>query len=833
MAHDKQPEWLRLLRQLQQTPKMGFKAHFLAYFQQQIQIHPLYYKLSQQAQASLCQHLQQRLDQSCQQVETLQTQLQHRPLFGLPSQTAAIQLDFAQTWQKYPVLARLAAQLSLDSLHFIRQFLDNLEADWIKLAQHSQQTLTQVSQIHSQLSDPHHGGKTVIKICFDQKLDWFYKPRSLSMENYFNHCIRALNPHLALSLQESTIISRPKHGWMRAIPSIKPSQTTEYTQRCGYLLALCHTLRGSDFHAENLIQNQNQPILIDLETLLQPEQAYPLSLLANVPRLLQGVLATHLCEVVVPDNQSALTDLMQAFSHAYQAIMQHQPFKHITLPSHTRVIYQDTTLYQQLLTQAQQPLALKNGHTFKAVFKFLKNRSSYNTQQEYAMLCRLDIPYFQAPAARKLSVLSPNDLKKQIQYLQYSYAFQNPYHQINKPVVFHYQAQNSKTIRQQILKCCQQQTDTLLQLAERDHKGHIYWLIPQADTRQGLAMSDDSLYQGYSGILLYLAAYQRIKPNHRLKQFILNALNPLKTTYQDKVFSHRLIQQKNLGLGNGLGSLLYSLIKINQLLPEADLGASIHQFIHTIEPDKIQQDHHLDLLNGTAGLLIALIQAYQLNPQPNTYQLAQQCVKHLLEMQADDGSWQTLKQKGIAGFGHGVSGIAEALLRFYQLDPQDSHQQAACRAIQFENQFFDTTAMNWRASSSEQAHYWSGFCHGATGIGLNRLSFIQQQCALKQSHQDLQHSLKIANTNAASSFDFPCCGETGKLELLLQANPRQAWQKAAWILQRYQQRGSFYLYSEYPAHIDHLGFFKGSTGCAYQLLRLCYPQLIPAVLRFV
>jgi len=825
---NKEPAWAKLLLKLAENPTSSyFKNVFLDYAQIQITHYCKFDKLNAQVETDLLNQLVQRLDQLCEQTVQQQTGLKYRSLFGLKTIQAPIELDFSHTLLKYPVLARLSAQLTIDTLNFIKNFLNHLKMDWFLLEQHSQQKLHQVTQIIPNLSDPHHQGRTVQIIIFDNQLKWVYKPRNLSMEVFYFEVIRRLNPFISLPLKIVKVISQHYYGWMEYIEKNNDLNTLEkqnYSQRYGYILALAHILRGSDFHSENLIQQGDQPILIDLETLLQPHESYHLSLFSSAQRFLKGILATHLCETI--GKNCSLKLLETGFKEAYQVISKHSLLKKSEYPIKTRVIYQDTQLYQNLLNYALQPQYLENGQIFSQQFEILKKSKLERYNKEYQMLTQLDIPYFQVNTQFKSIDLTQQDLNQQLYYLQQCFYLKNP---DNNPLsTVKFQNQSKKNIKKQIKTLCEQQVNHILNRSEQSVDGQIYWFVIKGNR---FFMTDHGLYEGNMGILLFLSAAYKINPKPTLKRFILSALEPLLKSFENGT----LIAYLNLGMATGLAGIIYGLCVISQLIAQERLLNNAIQIIQQIEVQRIEQDKALDILNGSAGLLLAFIYCYQLKPQTSLLKKAKICATHLLNQQGHNGEWKTLEQTAMAGFGHGIAGIASSLLHFYSLYPQKKYLMAAEKALLFENTFFDKQQKQWRAmaSTAESPSFWQGFCHGAAGIGLSRLCYLQYNIQSPISQNDLDNTLSIAKQNNITEFDFPCCGETAKLELLLAANLQpEAWQKAAWILQRKQQNKAFYLYDEYHSKVDNLSFFKGSTGSTYQLLRLCYPEQLPSVLMF-
>jgi lantibiotic modifying enzyme len=87
-------------------------------------------------------------------------------------------------------------------------------------------------------------------------------------------------------------------------------------------------------------------------------------------------------------------------------------------------------------------------------------------------------------------------------------------------------------------------------------------------------------------------------------------------------------------------------------------------------------------------------------------------------------------------------------------------------------------------------------------------------------------------------IDHLCCGNFGRIEVCLVASRQfthsgllEAAQKnAAWVMSRAEKTGNFYLFPGFPSEVYHPGFFQGTAGIGYELLRLANPDLLPSVL---
>jgi type 2 lantibiotic biosynthesis protein LanM len=177
-------------------------------------------------------------------------------------------------FQEYSVLARLVATATDFWLDATSEFLLRLASDWekIQIAFGKNQELEQVVAVRATLSDPHNCGHSVIGIEFASGLKLVYKPKNLGLEQtYFDFLAWINQQGVALPFKLLKVINCSTHGWMEfveALPCENQQAVRRYYQRAGMLLCLVYALRGTDCHCENLIACGEQPVLVDLETLL-------------------------------------------------------------------------------------------------------------------------------------------------------------------------------------------------------------------------------------------------------------------------------------------------------------------------------------------------------------------------------------------------------------------------------------------------------------------------------------------------------------------------------------------------------------------------------------
>src|SRR5262249_59934549 len=130
--------------------------------------------------------------------------------------------------------------------------------------------------------------------------------------------------------------------------------------------------------------------------------------------------------------------------------------------------------------------------------------------------------------------------------------------------------------------------------------------------------------------------------------------------------------------------------------------------------------------------------------------------------------------------------------------------------------------------------YAGARCHGATGIGLERITMIDHYQD-REIHEEISVALRAANSRRFSGSHCLCHGSLGNFETLLEAEKRL---HETWLADAIRSYFAEILASirEYgwrcgvPLGVDTPGLMVGTAGIGYGLLRLAYPDRIPSVL---
>lgn len=176
-------------------------------------------------------------------------------------------------------------------------------------------------------------------------------------------------------------------------------------------------------------------------------------------------------------------------------------------------------------------------------------------------------------------------------------------------------------------------------------------------------------------------------------------------------------------------------------------------------------------------LLVALLNLYDLTGEEEYLRIADLAGEKLFASQQFEENtrkgWLGAGSKyPLAGFSHGVAGIAYSLVKLWSYTQKEKYLQAVVASIRFENSLYDDKIGNWKDEreynghkSSEQNIYMTAWCHGAAGILLSRCKIMQFDID-KELQDELNKDIKTAlATTLKYGFgenDCLCHGNLGK-----------------------------------------------------------------------
>jgi type 2 lantibiotic biosynthesis protein LanM len=868
--------------------------------------------------------------------------------------------SIASFFRKFPVLARLAAQTTdrwaETSAELIHRLVQDHQA--IKAAFSDGADLGEVVALGTDLSDAHQGGRSVVAVRFASGLRLIYKPRDLGLEQAYFSLLAWLNEHGApLPFQLLRILERPQYGWVEFVENRECADEAEaerYFRRAGMLLCLVYALGGTDYHCENVVASGEQPVLVDLETILHPQPAAVADtallggaqFLADV-RLQEGVLGTGLLPWWVTNEEGATIDMSGLGGVIEQTSIDRTArwtrvntdqmnliYEFITIPlsgnvvrlggrvvstaaytetivdgfrtmhavlqrnmqvllaadgplkafagQSARFLFRDTRVYGRLLMSTLDCDSLQDGALRSIELDILSKPLLWTAapnpfwplrRSEQAALERLDIPYFSTPtdvnsialeggesldgcfveapftrACSRLQALERDDVDTLAQMIRAALHTRVAINGADEAAIGEEPNHDVRLSTDELLKHAKEISDALREQAIHSPDGSVSWIglgyLPVAERFQ-LQPTGPELYGGFTGIALFLAALAQTSGDDEFGALALGALRTLRRELTDDNIAE-LTSWAGIGGATGCGSLVYTLVRISTFLGDPSLIDDANRLAAHISREQIATDTGLDVTSGAAGAILGLLALYDTTGEHWVLDRAIACGQHLLRsrVQTPTGhrAWRTRSvEKPLTGFAHGAAGIAYALLRLFERANDAAFTAAAIEGIAYERSLFVSSVGNWqdlRESSSVEGEvgvHRTAWCHGAPGIALARLGGLK---ALDTAdiRTDIDIGLETTQRFGAGGFDHLCCGGMGRVEVLIEGSHRlgrpellkAAHQQAGWTVRRAERAGGYRTQSGLGM-VDP-GFFSGTAGIGYTLLRLAHSESLPSVL---
>ena len=850
---------------------------------------------------------------------------------------------YVPLFQEYAVLARQLCRLVDTWVDATSELLLRLSHDSPAIAHTFNQGREpgQVAELRPGLSDRHRGGRRVIMLTFSSGMRLIYKPRNVGQEYAYNQLLAWIEREgMEEALPSLKALQCDEYGWIEVVtqsPCQSEQEVDRYYRQAGMLVCFIYILCGNDCHMDNLVATRNGPVLIDVESLVQPysfDQRIDVSqdsFSRAKERLDSSVLSTGLLSFSVPAgpdgrisdasgfrgmgghenynkkrawryaNTDAMhleyettrvkpmqnlsvfngqvqypedhaTALVDGFTRAYRFILSHRQallaknsplnlFRHAPV----RIIFRPSNDYAFLLFSLATPKYQRDGLDRSIILEALgrvvprvdkKQDHWLLSAQERRSLEDLDIPHFTIPASSdslldRLNSLNESDMERQAGLIRAALlVFQEDCAHIEL-TGSNTEMRSAETLP---MKAFVRQANFIAnQIQARAVQGDdsaVTWTAPAYLRLEENFQQDISycLYDGACGIALFLAALASITSNKEWEDLAaVTSKSIIRLVENDYV--GQLPEHGCIGVCNGLGSVVYSLVNIGRIL-ENDVYLDLAKQVATlITRERISADRRLDIEGGSAGCLIALLALYAFDKDPAVLEQALRCGQHLLDhshMHANSRGWENHQGIMLAGFAHGASGIALALFRLYRITGNQIYFKAGEQAFQYERELFSQERRNWPvlrkngAGKIDTSFFMTAWCHGAPGIGLARIGAIGVL-----DHDSVRAEIELALQTTADQglgpVDHLCCGNLGRADILLTAGRildkselvKMAQERTIQVFRRAQKEGYFSMrLKTWENRCFQPGFFTGLSGIGYTLLRMAYPERLPSVLFF-
>ena len=340
------------------------------------------------------------------------------------------------------------------------------------------------------------------------------------------------------------------------------------------------------------------------------------------------------------------------------------------------------------------------------------------------------------------------------------------------------------------------------------------------------------LYNGASGIALFLAAHARYAKDSISRELALKALAATRLQIAQPS-APRWARGLGIGGASGLGSVVYALTVISELLAEPSLLQDALTVSNLFSNELIAADRSLDVIAGSAGGILGLLALYRKTQSKEVLAKAIACGEHLLRQsrlgEVGKRSWAIpgISESPLPGFSHGAAGFSYALSSLAKVSNRQEFEVAAQECIAYENSCYDKTAFNWSdLRIADERVFPTQWCHGAIGIGLARIASSRANRGQAEAIiRDINHAVQNTTSNWPQQIDTLCCGTLGTIEFLAEAGEllnqstlgHLSDQRLAQIVANSHEQGDYKWNAGGTAF--NLGLFRGLSGVGYTILR--------------
>lgn len=799
-------------------------------------------------------------------------------------------LSYNVLFSKKPVLLRLIAILTRRWMQAIALLVERLSSDFeIIQATYFKQgplfqvhNITQLEQTRYLLDCGSHG-----KV--------YYLEQTCELAQPLSQLIVWLNSQNApTDLKAPTVITKIGYGWSEYFPQTACQSHDEYShffKRLGAWFALFYVLAGKSMEQESFSASGQYPVALMLQSILQPQDvsnqvfSEPRAQDASdLPEQKDSVLTIGGLVLTLFKQNNSFGKFDQFFDFFAEGFKQYllfiasppiqsalfekiENFKDCTVPIKLR----PERFYALLRARLLDPRDFNDGVRWSIKSDYISRayatgaNDQFNYPRAYAKVEREALLKLQTPALRqatddsgmgivtsdeysvmygtehaknRLTKLNADHIDKEYELLRDGYLPQLRYASNAKQYPIQL-APKSPTVPDELFvaeaSCIAQ---TISDLARPAQHGLCWAIDIFHDSPKSRRIETYSLYSGSMGIGLFLAAYAFTHHSDRYKKLSLAAIADVRQHLAGPQAS-QFWEPMGIGGATGLGSLVYGLTIIADLLSSPEILDDAKKAANLISPEYISQDESMDVIGGSAGAILALNKLFQVTKEPWILERAVLCGEHLLA-HARQGSndkryWSsaTAELKHLNGISHGASGFAYAFSCLGLATGRPDFNLAMRECLDNEDENFHLSSKNWYLETA----YPNGigarcqWCHGAVGIGLTRLALAAQYDSEQQPggycglRRDVQSAVQGTHTNLNRQNDSLCCGTMGGVELFDEASEFLQLPQTQELgrMEFAKKIGFAREQSKYQLQSANdkvpLGFFNGLAGIGYTALR--------------
>ena len=357
------------------------------------------------------------------------------------------------------------------------------------------------------------------------------------------------------------------------------------------------------------------------------------------------------------------------------------------------------------------------------------------------------------------------------------------------------------------------------------------WLVPvaakiaKAPPVQVPAFYD--LFYGMPGEIIFLSTLAAETGQDRYREIAQRPLSYLRQRLRQSSSSIR-----PLGLYAGWGSIFYMLRYLALLESDVLYFDEIEEWLGRPDMDElIAVDGSLSLLKGAAGLMAVTADVHGDIGSRRAGELARKAADHLASKR-QSGGWSGASGRPLSGLAHGASGYALAFAKLFRATREERFYEQCLLAVEDERALFEPSQRNCRDMrrivtdrQGEKPHCSTAWSHGAPGIGIARKAIMACGIVSDQIVFDYEIALETTLKRGFDGNDTVVFGCFGNADLIASASDgdKATVSERGSIVRRLLSRVETNALELGNGLADVPGFFSGTTGIAFQCLRMAAP----------
>ncbi|ADL53889.1 type 2 lanthipeptide synthetase LanM family protein [Clostridium cellulovorans] len=274
------------------------------------------------------------------------------------------------------------------------------------------------------------------------------------------------------------------------------------------------------------------------------------------------------------------------------------------------------------------------------------------------------------------------------------------------------------------------------------------------------SVSDLDLYNGNSGIALFLLNLWKVTKDKKYLDLAIQAAELIISIIKNKTFNHSTL----IGGFNGIGSYIYIISKLVVNTNDEYFYSTLIESIDLLE-ERIEAASEMDLVAGASGMLAVLLNVYSEIDD----KLIKEKVKPLLYMlfyKIQENVKSGGKLIRYSGFGHGIAGCIPYLYKLYLIDENREVYQLFSELLSYErDHFYSKEEKDW-VMSDDEVNYSKAWCHGAPGILLEKIILKELGYEDEYLDQEIKVALNNIKKKCIGNNIVYCHGDIGNLDII-------------------------------------------------------------------